>query len=69
MKSESERAKLAATLQTVLVCAVVEGLLLLALRLATVNLLEAVVLSIVVFGLLSLWLAGPLYRYLLLETQ
>lgn len=69
MKSEFERAKLAAVVQTVLICAVVEGLLLLALRLITGNLLEAAAVSVVVFGPLSLWFARPLYRHLLRENQ
>lgn len=69
MKSEFERAKTKALLQTALICLVGEVLVLVALRLFSVNMLEAAFLSIVVFGPLSAWFSRPLYRNLLRGNQ
>lgn len=69
MKSEAERAKSIALVQTVLICAVVEGVVLLVLRQISTNFLEAAAISLFFLGPLSLWFARPLYRYLLRENQ
>jgi hypothetical protein len=65
MKTPLEQAKVTALIQTVLLCAVVEGVVLVVLTQFTVNLLEAAAVSVVFLGPLSLWLGPPLYRRLL----
>ncbi|MBI2750343.1 MAG: hypothetical protein HYX43_13690 [Burkholderiales bacterium] len=68
MQSEAERAKLTSILQTALVCVIVEGLLLVLLRLFTGNFLGAAVMSVLLFGPMSAWFAPSLYRHLLKEN-
>lgn len=69
MQSETDRAKSVALIQTVLICAVLEAVVLLGLRQISTNFLEAAAVSIFFLGPLSLWFARPLYRYLLRENQ
>jgi putative effector of murein hydrolase len=69
MQSEDERGKRSAVIQTVLICAVVELILLLFLRVIRGSFAEAALISFFVIGPASLWFAAPLYRYLLRANQ
>ena len=69
MKSEDERGKRSAMIQTLLICVVVELMFLLFLHVIRGSLAEAALISFFVIGPASLWFALPLYRYLLRANQ
>lgn len=65
MKSQQENARATAIIQTVSVCVLAELLAVFTLKAFTSHWLEAFAMSILFLGPVSVWLAPPLYRYLL----
>ena len=63
-QSEQDRAKGIALFQTILLCAVLEGLALIILRGITGTFLGAAIVSVIWLGPLSCWIGPALYRYL-----
>ena len=57
--------KLAAALQTACICASIEAFIVLVLGTLMDSYLGAAVVSMLVLGPLSFWIAAPIYRYLL----
>ncbi len=69
IQSEDERRKGVAIFQTVLICLVLEGLLLLVLTNMTRSLVGAIFASVIFFGPASIWAAPVIYRYILKASE
>jgi hypothetical protein len=69
IQSEDDRRKGAAIFQTVLICLVLEGLLLLILTGMTGSLVEAIIASVIFLGPVSIWAAPVIYAYILKASE